>query len=91
MDRAAVALFIARETGLHRWRVTGAGEFVEDAAADYIVLRAARGMRDAVADQAIENFPCARGGKFRGGDGGGFGRGRAQAFEGKKKDNCENQ
>jgi len=90
LHRAAVALFIAGETGLNGWRVTGAGKLIEDAAADYVVLRAAGGMRDAVADQAIENFTGARGGKFRGGDGGGPGRGGAQAFEGKKKDCCEN-
>jgi len=61
LDCAAVALFIAGETGLHGWRVTGTGKLVEDAAADYLVLGAARGMRDAVADQAIENFTGAGG------------------------------
>jgi hypothetical protein len=83
-------LFIAGETCLHGGRITCAGKLVEDASADYIILRAAGGMRDAIANKAIENFAGARGRKFRGRDCGGLRRWRAQAFKGKNKDNCEN-
>jgi hypothetical protein len=81
LDRAAVALFVAGESGLDCWRVPGGGELIEDAAADYIVLRASGGMRDAVAHEAIENFTGARGGKFSGRDRGWLRCRRAQAFE----------
>jgi hypothetical protein len=50
LDRATVALFIAGETGLHSWRVAGAGKFGEDAAADYVVLSTTGGVRDAIAN-----------------------------------------
>jgi hypothetical protein len=91
LDRSAVALFVAGETGLDGWQVTGVGELIEDAAPDHIVLRAAARMRDTVADEAIQYLECARGGKFCGGGTGGLGRGRAQAFERKKKDSCKNE
>src|SRR5277367_2530969 len=61
LDRAAVALFVAGEASLYRGQVTGIGKFVEDAAADYVVLRAAGGMGNAIADETIQDFAGTRG------------------------------
>ena len=91
LHRAAVAELIAGETGLHDGLIAGSGKFIEDAEADYVVLRAACGMRDAVADETVQYFAGARGGKVRRGSVRGLGCGRLQAFERKKKYGGENE
>jgi len=64
LNVAAVAIFIARETGLNGWLIPEIFQLGEHTRADDVILLSAAGMRDAVADQAAKHFARAIGGKL---------------------------
>jgi hypothetical protein len=89
LNVAAVAIFIARETGLNGGLIPEIFQFGEHARADDVILLSAAGMRNAVADQTPENFARAIGGKLGGWGCDWFGRRRPRSVKQQQEDRSE--